>query len=227
MEGSSRKPASARSVFASTEIRSPCSEICVSRISSALRSSSASIISSRKKGFPPTFGRRSAQTCLAPSRTPKRVLTRRTCSSGERPRSSIRVKPSRSWMTRSSGRVTTTTKIGNGSLPWTISPRTSRLALSPQCDPSTTSTRGWARAMAARRFRTPATMVFLRPWASSSSARDASRLVASSARRATIGLDASPPAAPPPARAMRPATWANGSSPVVPIAARTSSAMAA
>ena len=70
--------------------------------------------------------------------------------------------------------------------------------------------------------------MFFRLACASSSASPAWRLVASSASLATMGLVASAlTAAPPPALAMRAATCSNGSSPVVPIAARTSSAIAA
>ncbi len=126
--GQPPNPASPRSVRTSTELRSPLS-VSVSRISSAPRSRSASTISRRKNGLPPTFGKSSAQTCRAPSRTPRRVSTRRTCSSGMRPRSSTRITPSRALSTRSSGRVTRRTRIGSGSAPCAISPMTSRLGL--------------------------------------------------------------------------------------------------
>ena len=55
--------------------------VVVSRISSVPRSSSASTISSRKNGLPATCGTRSASTSATPSRTPRRVWTRRICSS--------------------------------------------------------------------------------------------------------------------------------------------------
>ena len=113
-------------------------------------------------------GRSSAHTCRAPSRTPSRASTSRTCSSGVKPRSSMRMTPSRTLSTRSSGRVTSSTRIGRGSTPCAISPMTSRLALSAHCSPSTTSTSGWARAIDASRLRSPATMCFLRADASSS-----------------------------------------------------------
>ena len=76
------------------------SPLTSSRISSAPRSRSASTISSKKKGLPATRGMRSAHTCRTPSRTPSRISTRRTCSSVDSPRSSIRIKLSSNGLRR-------------------------------------------------------------------------------------------------------------------------------
>ncbi len=162
--GSSRRrsPMSCSSVEGSGSSRSPCARGAPARaappggacstISSVPRSRSASIISSRKNGLPATRGTSSPQTAATPVAHAEAGLDEAHLLLGAEAAELDPHEPSMNGVTRSSGRVRSSTSTGSRSARcFRSSERSSRLGRSAHWRPSMTTTSGWWRASAPSR----------------------------------------------------------------------------